>query len=131
MTGYKGHVVGAAGEHLAPTTITIEQMAEAREAEQERIERAVAGQAALEASARSERERIAAEHGAAELESYREAARAAILGSGGSASDFERLWPELRSARLKGQAETKLTAHERLIEQTKAEMRASGRYSRM
>jgi len=131
MSGYQGHVVGPNGEHRATTTVTPAQMAEARAAETARINRAVEARLEQEAAARAEQARLAAEHGARELETYREAARGAILGSGGSAADFERLWPELRSARLKGQAETKLTAHDRLVEQTKAEMRASGRYSKL
>jgi len=131
MSGYRGHVVGPAGEHLAPTSVTPEQMAEARVAETARITKAVEAREQQEAAARAERERIAAELGQAELEDYREAARAAIMGSGGSAGDFERLWPELRAARLKDQAVSTLTAHARLVEQTKQEMRASGRYSKL
>jgi len=128
---YRGHVVGPSGEHLAPSVVTTEQLAAANVAETARIERAVEAREAREADARAKQAQLDAEHGAAELESYREQARAAILGSGGSAADFERLWPELRAARLKDQAESRLTAHGRLIEKTKREMLESGRYVRM
>ncbi len=116
---YRGYVVGPNGEYFAPTTITREQLAAAGEAERERINRAVEARLAREDEQRAEQARLDAERGAAELDAYRDQARAAILGSGGTSADFERLWPELRSAHLKDTAESKLTSQQRLIEQTK------------
>ena len=128
---YRGHVVGPAGEHLAPSTITLEQMAEARAAELERINRAVADREAREAAACASREASQAELGAAELAEYRERASAAWLGSGGTWAEFADAWPEIKRRHLAEQAKTKMTARERLIEQTKREMLESGRYVRM
>jgi hypothetical protein len=131
MADYRGFVPGPNGEMLAPTTVTPAQMAAAREAETARINRAVDARLAQEAAARAARERSAAESGEAELDAYKSAARAALLGSGGSAGDFERLWPELRSARLKAQADSKLGAQDRLIAREADALRRSGRYTRM
>ncbi len=127
---YRGYTVGPNGEHLAPTTITREQLAAAGEAERERIDRAVEARLAREDEQRAEQARRDAERGQLELDSYRDQARAAILGSGGTSADFERLWPELRAEHLKETAESKLTSQQGLIEQTKAEMRASGRFTK-
>jgi len=115
---------------LAPTTITPEQLAAAGELERLRINRAVEARLAREDEQRAERERLAQERGQLELDHYRGQARAALLSSGGTSADFERLWPELRAEHLKETAESKLTAQQRLIEQTKREMRASGRFSK-
>jgi len=131
MSGYRGHVVGPAGEHLAPTTITNEQMAEARAAETARINRAVEARLERESAARAEQARLDAERGQAELDDYREHASAAWLGSGGTRAEFADVWPEIKRRHLIEQASTKLTAYDRLVEQTKAEMRASGRYAKL
>jgi len=116
---------------LAPTTVTPAQLAAASAAETSRVNRAVEARVAREAAAAAEREAAQAAVGAAELSDYREHARAAWLGSGGSAAEFNDSWPELKRRHLSELAVSKLSAHDRLIEQTKAEMRASGRYSRM
>jgi hypothetical protein len=118
------------GRPVYPTRVTKEELARAREAETARLAMAIADREAKEAAARAERERIAAEQGAAELDAYRERARAAILSSGGSAADFEKSWPDLKLEYLKEQARSRMTHHERLVEQTKQEMRASGRFER-
>jgi hypothetical protein len=127
---YRGHVTGPNGEYLAPTTVTPESLAAAGEAERLRINRAVEAREEREAAARAEQARRDAERGQLELDHYRDQARAAILSSGGTSADFERLWPDLRAAYLKDTAEAKLTSQQGLIEQTKAEMRASGRFTR-
>ena len=131
MSGYQGHVVGPNGEHLAPTTVTPAQMAEARAAELERIDRAVADREAREAAACASREASQAELGARELAEYRERASAAWLGSGGTRAEFNDAWTELKRRHLTEQADSKLTAHDRLVQQTMREMRASGRYSKL
>ncbi len=127
---YRGYVVGPNGEYLAPTTITPEQLAAAGELERLRINRAVEARLAREDEQRAEQARRDAERGQLELDHYRGQARAALLSSGGTSADFERLWPELRAEHLKETAESKLTAQQRLIEQTKKVMRASGRFTR-
>ncbi len=131
MTGYRGFVPGPNGEQLAPTRVSVEEMAASREAEQARVEKAVEAHAALEASARAERERIDAEHGTLELEDYHDRARSAWLGNGGTAADFTDSWPELRRRYLTEKTAEGLTAFDRTVEVEKAALRRSGRYGPM
>jgi len=106
-------------------------MAASREAEHARILKAVEAHQAQEAAAAAERERSDAERGTLELADYREAASAAWLGSGGTRAEFNDAWPELKRRYLTEQADSKLSATERLVEREKDALRASGRYSRM
>ena len=131
MADYRGFVPGPSGEMLAPTVVTPEALAAGRAAEAARINRAVAARLEQEASARATLERIDAERGARELEAYHARARAAWLGSGGTASEFNDAWPELKRRHLTAQTVEGLTATDRLVEREASALRASGRYSRM
>jgi hypothetical protein len=112
------------GRFQAPSApVTPAQLAAAQQAEHARLAQAIKDREQREAEARAERERIAAEQGAAELDAYRERARAAVLSSGGSSADFEKTWPDLKLEWLKEQARSRMTHHERLVERAKDELR--------
>jgi len=82
-----------------------------------------------EADTKADVERREAEAGTAQLEAYRAEARSAWLSSGGSAAEFVDAWPRLKQAHLTEAAKERITRQERVLEQSKADLRESGRYS--
>jgi hypothetical protein len=118
-----------AGRPIFPTVVTNEQLEAARRAESERITKAVERRKADEAAHRAEQARLAHEAGAAELEAFRRQAHAAWLSSGGDEAGFAANWPTLRDEHLREAAMSRMGERERLVEQEKAALRASGRYS--
>jgi hypothetical protein len=108
------------------SVLTPADMERQRRVDSERAARMISDRKAKEAE--RERARIAAEReqGAAELDAYREQARAALLASGGTSADFEREWPTLKGEYLRRRATERMTAKERRVAEIKDRMRAAG-----
>jgi membrane protein involved in colicin uptake len=77
--------------------------------------------------AEREQARVAAERerGAAELDLYETQARESVLASGGTAENFRRLWPDLKSRYLADRAVERMGARERRVSELYARMKDS------
>ncbi len=117
------------GQPHFPTSVSVAELAAARQVAAARTQAAIDARKKDEAEAKADVARRQAEQGAAELESYRVEARAAFLSSGGDVDGFLRNWPTMRDEHLRGRAADRVTLQERTIAKTKEELRASGRYS--